>query len=478
MRAKFVIIIVAALLFNNAWASEGKVAVKERKNVWAGKFYPGTKKALEDSIKQYIDQAKEGKKEGLRAVIMPHAGYIYSGPTAGYCARLLIDQKYEKVIIIGPDHRIGFSGASVSEADYYLTPMGRVPLHEDTKKIIREPSFQYVRQSDEIEHSVEVEIPFLQYTLKDFEIIPIVMGFADEKKIADILLNYINDRTLLVISSDLSHYLDYASAKKKDSETISYITGFEFDKLKSSENSACGKSGILILMHLAKKLGWKPVLLHYANSGDTAGDKGRVVGYAAFAYYRDTPGNLSSRDGEYLLSIARKAIEEDVLHGKEMKMDSSHLPEKLQEKVGAFVTITIDGKLRGCIGNIIPRLPLWESVKNNALSAASRDPRFPSLSKPEVDKIHLEISVLTASRPLPYSDGKDLIKKLRPGIDGVIIRKGFHQATFLPQVWSQVPNKKEFMAHLCRKAGLSPRFWEDEKLEVSTYQVQAFEEKR
>ncbi|MDY6845386.1 MAG: AmmeMemoRadiSam system protein A, partial [Thermodesulfobacteriota bacterium] len=386
----------------------------------------------------------------------------------------------DKVIILGPDHHVGFKGASITDADYYVTPLGKVPVHEDAKRILKEPLFKTVSQSDAIEHSVEVEIPFLQYVLKDFTIIPIVVGLVDEKKIATVLQKYIDDNTLVVISSDLSHYLDYKTAIEKDTKTLSSITGFEFDKLKESKNAACGKLPILILMHIARERGWRPVLLNYTNSGDTAGDKERVVGYAALAYYQESGTDKSAllpEEGRYLLTIARDAIETYTLHNKVIESVPFQISERLHEKRGTFVTLTIDEKLRGCIGTIVPHVPLWKGVRDNAISAAFKDPRFPPLSKTELDRIHIEVSVLTSPRVLVYTDEKDLLSKLRPCIDGVILKKGFSQATFLPQVWDQLPKKKKFLAHLCQKAGLSPDAWRYEKLEVSTYQVQAFEEK-
>ncbi|MBW2078822.1 MAG: AmmeMemoRadiSam system protein A, partial [Deltaproteobacteria bacterium] len=154
------------------------------------------------------------------------------------------------------------------------------------------------------------------------------------------------------------------------------------------------------------------------------------------------------------------------------------LPEKFQEQLGTFVTLTIDGNLRGCIGHIIPRGTVIEGIRENSINAAFRDPRFPPLSREEFDKIEIEISILTAPEELSYTDADDLLNKLRPGVDGLIIKKGHYEATFLPQVWDQLPDKEEFLSHLCMKAGLSYDSWRKEKLQVSTYQVQAFEEEK
>jgi AmmeMemoRadiSam system protein A len=185
---------------------------------------------------------------------------------------------------------------------------------------------------------------------------------------------------------------------------------------------------------------------------------------------------LTEEEGRYLLTVARKAIEQKLLNQGDSRQPDEALSPKYSEKRGTFVTLTIDGSLRGCIGHIIPQESLIEGIRINALNAAFRDPRFKPLSETEWKRVKIEISILTDPRPLPFSDGDDLLEKLRPGIDGVIIKKGYHTATFLPQVWEQLPDKKEFLTHLCLKAGLDGYAWEKEELEVSTYQVQAFEE--
>lgn len=186
---------------------------------------------------------------------------------------------------------------------------------------------------------------------------------------------------------------------------------------------------------------------------------------------------FTHEDGKYLISLARKTIEER-LKGKKT-VETGHdrtLPPRFYERRGTFVTLTINGMLRGCIGHIVPQEPVIEGVKENAINAAFKDPRFNPLRRDELDKIKIEVSILTDPQPLEYKDAKELLSKLRPGIDGVIIKKGFHQATFLPQVWEQLPRKEEFLTHLCIKAGLDGDAWRREKLEVLTYQVQAFEE--
>ena len=186
--------------------------------------------------------------------------------------------------------------------------------------------------------------------------------------------------------------------------------------------------------------------------------------------------SLTEAEGKYLLSVARKKIDQ-ALSGKEgPEKGVADLPPIFDEQRGTFVTLTIGGNLRGCIGHIIPQEVLIEGIRINAINAAFKDPRFRPLSKNEWKRVKIEISILTEPKPLSYSDADDLLEKLRPGIDGVIIKKGYHQSTFLPQVWEQLPRKEEFLNHLCLKAGLDGDEWKKGRIEVSTYQAQAFEE--
>ena len=185
---------------------------------------------------------------------------------------------------------------------------------------------------------------------------------------------------------------------------------------------------------------------------------------------------LNDQEGRYLLETARKTIHQELFKDKPSPQRDELDSPKFSERRGTFVTLTINENLRGCIGHIMPQESLLEGIKENAVNAAFNDPRFNPLSKKEWDNVKIEISILTDPKPLEYADGDDLLKKIRPGIDGVIIKKGYYQATFLPQVWDQLPDKKEFFTHLCLKAGMDGNEWKKGKMEVSTYQVQAFEE--
>ena len=484
---------VLSFLLVSFLITETLIAGSIRKPVWAGRFYPANPAVLRQTIEDLTDLAKQTHvnippHKSLKALILPHAGYIYSGVTAAHASLVLKPKRYEKVILLGPDHRVGFRNGAISSADSYETPLGRVGLHRDVA-ILREQTglFEPIPSSQDSEHSLEVILPFLQTYLNQFELVPIVIGQGGTLRITDALNSLIDEETLLVISSDLSHFLPYHEAVVKDMETIRMILNFEADLLTSRENCACGKIPLSIVLELARTHGWEPVLLHYSNSGDTAGDRSRVVGYAAIAFYGDAtmqknqePSHFNENQGQALIQLARQTIMAElgrrVENETQEALQAALKDERLQASCGTFVTLKINNQLRGCIGNLTATEPLPDSVRKNAINAAFHDYRFSPLTSEELDRVEVEVSVLTEPQSLEYTDGKDLISKLRVNVDGVIIRKGSASATFLPQVWEQLPRPEDFLNHLCQKAGLSPNAWQATPLKVSTYQVQYFEE--
>jgi MEMO1 family protein len=269
-------------------------AIEIRKPVWAGKFYPESPAELMETINRLSVEAEktvvvQPNDRKLKAVIIPHAGYAYSGWTAAHACAILKGKQFKRVILMGPDHRIGFSNAAISAVDEYQTPLGIVPLHEDAAKLRAGSTlFQAVPASDQQEHCLEVVLPFLQYSLKKFSFIPVVMGSrGDFQKISSHIADLLDNETLIVVSSDLSHYLPYDQAKIRDKETINMILNLEDDKLLVRENAACGVIPICSVIRFADRFNWKPELIHYSNSGDASGIKDSVVGYAAIAFYGD-----------------------------------------------------------------------------------------------------------------------------------------------------------------------------------------------
>ena len=469
-------------------------ADKIREAVKAGSWYPADPEQIKRDIAALTRQARKSRlqipsKRQLRALVLPHAGYQYSGWTAAHADFVLPGRQISKVILLGPDHYAGLKNGAVSDVAAYRTPLGTVKLHPDAEKLRKQSEmFTSSTVSDRNEHSLEMVLLFLQFYLENFELIPIVAGPTDTGRFAEQLNSILDDNTLVVVSSDLSHFLPYTEAVERDRETIDWVMNRNSSGFANMKNRACGTVPLSILIHIAKQHNWQPVLLHYSNSGDTSGDRSRVVGYAAIAFFGEQPmqtretsnQQLSESQGQVLVQLARQTIMQEL--GKAVPPDESDSVHKslqdqcYQSYCGTFVTLKINDRLRGCIGNLTANEPLSEGVRRNAVNAAFHDPRFPPLKNKELEKIDIEVSILTEPRPLEYVDGEDLISRLRVDIDGVIIRKGHASATFLPQVWEQLPDPEEFLGHLCMKAGLSSDAWRTNKLDVLTYQVQYFEE--
>jgi AmmeMemoRadiSam system protein A len=361
----------------------------------------------------------------------------------------------------------------------YETPLGKVPLVTFTPKMKALSFVESIADAHKREHSLEVQLPFLQVMLKDFQILPILTNGAKPQALASAIAPLVNKETLVVASSDLSHYYSYDTARSLDAICTDAITGSKLSDMALCQ--ACGKQAVLTLMHLAKIKGWSSLLIDYKNSGDTAGDKQRVVGYASIAYVDRKEmsgamkGDLSLVDQKALLSLARTAIEAKLVEGVEVKRPDVSTPAMLEER-GCFVTLHKDGQLRGCIGSIEPVSPLLECIEDNAQNAAFRDPRFPGLRTEELQEIDIEVSVLTVPKELVFKDGEDLKRQLRPSVHGVILSRGVKRSTFLPQVWKQLPDKEEFLKHLCLKGGMSSKAWQDTNTQVKVYEAEVFGE--
>ena len=441
-----------------------------RKEAVAGRFYPSSPEELQSMVESYLDQAPYLEIENIHGLVCPHAGYIYSGLTAAYSYKQLHDQ-YDTVILIGPSHYIAFEGASIPDYTHYETPLGLVNLSEKAFHLVKDPVFTTVPGAHTQEHCLEVQLPFLQSVLADFEIIPVILGRVNPEEVASALSPYIDERTLVIASSDLSHYYPYEKACSLDKICTEAVPVLDFEKVKMCE--ACGIRAIMTLMYLAEEKGWQGTLLDYRNSGDTAGGKDRVVGYMAAAFYGDGDF-LNEEDQKFLLQLARQTLEQYLQDGTFPEVDESELSEHLKEERACFVTLEKDGALRGCIGNLYPEGKLYKAVMENAVNAALKDPRFPPVQYEELSEITIEISVLTVPEKILYEGSEDLLKKIEG--KGVIISAGFRKATYLPQVWEQMPDPEDFISYLCNKAGLSPYYWQEGAMDVYVYSAQVFSE--
>ena len=439
----------------------GNMHQNVREAMFSGSWYPADREILA----KLIDKYEIGNKSisNIRALIVPHAAYIYSGDIAGK-GYSLIDDHYKRVFLLATNHaEVYYKGWSVGLYDYYETPLGKVKVSSIAKELIKNPLFQNIPKAHST-HIIELQLPFLQRKIKNFEIIPLISGYLDDKMInetAEILEKYIDNNTLIVVSSDLSHYHNYEDAQRKDKRCIKAIENKDYEEIKKCE--ACGIYAILTLERIAIDKGWNVKVLAYKNSGDVNKQYSSVVGYSAIVFTGNAP-TYNKRVREVLRSLAYNSIKKGL--GREAKeINSNAFKELDDEKKGCFVTIKKKGELRGCIGTIKPIYSLKDCVVKNAYNAAFRDPRFEPLRSEELKDIEIEISVLTEPQKLEYKDAEDLLNKINKGM-GVIIKKGFREATFLPQVWEEIPDKQEFLEQLCRKASLPSNCWRDAEVYV------------
>lgn len=439
--------------------------------------------------------AKQDQTIGhVRAILVPHAGYVFSGGVAasGY-NQLNPDQVYERIFILASSHRYGFGKASVYTQGDYITPLGRVPVDtEVSRELIRNSdAFTDYPEAHLAEHSIEVQLPFLQMRLKHpFKIVPIVLGTqvpATCEDIADALEPWFNSDNLFVISADFSHYPSYENAVKVDDLTAkAFCTNSTDEFLKTIRNneklripdlatSMCAWPSGLTLLYLTRgnnSLNFSRI--DYKNSGDIKpyGDKASVVGYHAICISKAQESGfaLTEADKHELIRIARSTVDSYARTRTVPPLDAGNYSENLKAKAGAFVTLKIDDKLRGCIGSFEPSVPLYKVIQEMAIAASTQDSRFQPVKVSELESIHIEISVLTPMRKI------NSISEIQLGKHGIYIKKGFQGGTFLPQVATETGwSLDEFLGHCARdKAGIGWSGWKE--ADIFIYEALIFEE--
>ncbi len=469
----------------------------------ANRFYTGDARELSEEVDSFLALHSGDKKyQNVAALIVPHAGYYYSGNVAA-SAYMAIDAKkqYKRIFLLGPSHHEWLDGASVNtEADWYATPLGNVKVdHETAMKLTTTDctdytDFSYRAEAHDREHCLEVQLPFLQRRFKEVPpIVPIIISTNDYQKLnrmAEILKPYFTDENLFVISSDFSHYPSYKDACEADARTgkaietgdaeefIATINANARSGKRNLQTSACGEFAIITLMLMLDSQ-YEVKHLMYENSGDISGDYSHVVGYHSFAILRKQQSEmgftLTDEDKHALKEIALNSIC-DSLNGKPIAQPilNSCVPSVasdqrssaqfsiLNSKCGAFVSLHKHGRLRGCIGHFGEDHPLHEIVAEMARAAAFEDPRFIPVTRDELSDLDIEISVLTPMRRIQSLDEFELHRH------GIYIKKGYRSGTFLPQVADEVNwTKEEFVGHCSQdKAGLGWDGWKDAELYV------------
>lgn len=448
----------------------------------AGSFYPAQAVPLQAQVDMLLaavePRPSARSNRPIKALIVPHAGYVYSGPIAASAYALLRDRvnPIERVVMLGPAHRVPLRGLALPGCDAFASPLGEIQIDfEGVERVRGLPQVIESAAAHAFEHALEVQLPFLQTVLSAFRLLPLVVGEASTDDVAEVLERvWGGTETLIVISSDLSHYLPYASACARDSASIAQVLRLDPGL---DHQQACGATPVNGLLCAARHHGLMPGLLDLRNSGDTAGDRSRVVGYAALSFSAqhldqatDDATDLA-RLGRLALAHARAAIAEA------LRLPTATIADhpRLAQPAATFVTLRQRGELRGCVGSLRALRSLRDDLHHNARAAAFEDRRFAPLERAEFATTDVEVSLLSALEPLVFRDEAHALELIRPGHDGLVLQCETQRATLLPQVWAQLPDPVDFLQALKQKAGLPAQFWSPE-LRLSRYTVRKWRE--
>lgn len=452
----------------------------KRRPAVAGTFYPRSPAVLEREVRELLERARPAPVEGrVVALIAPHAGYVYSGGVAAYAYKLVQGQPIQVVAVVAPSHQFYFPGVSVWPQGSFETPLGEVPVDEAIcRRLLEDGGTFLVHPEAHLgEHSLEVQLPFLQVCLPGFRLVPLVMGDQEldtARRVGQRLAEVLGaERCLLVASSDLSHYHPQGVAEAMDRVVLERVEAMDAQglsrALRERRCEACGAGPIMAVLLAARLLGAnRAQVLRYATSGDVSGEREAVVGYLAAALVAAPSGEtLGPEDRQALRRIALESIRE-ALAGRRFIPPPPESPA-LRQPRGAFVTLRRGGALRGCIGTLVARRPLYEEVAQMALAAAFEDPRFPPLSAEELSDLELEISALTPLRRVQDP------AEIEVGRHGLYIRRGPFSGVLLPQVAVEYGwDRETFLRETCRKAGLPPDAWRDPETEIYVFSAEVF----
>lgn len=489
-----------------AWGDEGGI----RSPAVAGSWYPADPDTLRRVIAKYLSRADGWEGNPPRALIVPHAGYVYSGEVAAWGFAALRDHAFARAFVLAPAHRAHLDGAAVAPQTAFRTPLGEMPIDQDAARRLAaaSPLIHLQAGAHEREHAVEAEIPFLQHLLPDATLVPIVVGQADRgqvRELARALAEELGPDDLVVVSTDFTHYgqmFGYTPPLDDVEEGLRALDMDAWEKIEAGDAAAflrhrqetgitvCGARPVAVLMDLLGDDGTY-TLRRYDTSGAQTGDWSHSVSYLAAVATgpawggaeaggdeeegttRSTGGVplLSVAEQDTLLTLARDSIVAHLAGRPEPPLDDYDLTARTRDDGGAFVTLRKRGRLRGCIGEIIPRRSLAENVRKRAVDAATSDPRFPSMTLGELDDVHIEISVLTPLQPVAGPD--DIVL----GRDGILLTHGYARSVFLPQVATEQGwDLSETLRHLASKARLPADAWLDDEASFEVFQAEVFEE--
>ncbi|HXJ01972.1 MAG TPA: AmmeMemoRadiSam system protein B [Micropepsaceae bacterium] len=442
----------------------------------AGTFYPANPNELAAGVDASLAKATSPPLTP-KAVIAPHAGHVYSGDIAASAYRLLANRKGEikRVILLGPNHRQPVRGMALSPADAWATPFGPLRVDVAARDTLARQTGVAVDLAPFVnEHSLEVHLPFIHRALGEVEILPILVGQTPRESVSQALDTlWGGPETAIVVSSDLSHYHDYATCQAKDEETTIAIERLQ--PAGCDGDRACGRFSIHGLLDQAQRRDLRVTALDVRNSGDTRGPRDRVVGYGSFAFEYAHSAQLDGATRQLLMRLAREVVRHGAHNlGQPLQLKfQGPVPRVLRAQRATFVTLKIGDRLRGCRGSLVPHRSLLNDVVENARKSAFDDPRFPPLTAAELEQLNFHISILSTPRRIRVETEAELAHALRPDIDGLIIRDAGKQAIFLPSVWEGIHDPLSFIRHLKHKAGLPPDHWSP-SFEAFRYVTESF----
>ncbi len=433
-----------------------------RKPAVAGSFYPADPDQLNAVVEQLLHRTSPCA-DTPKAIVAPHAGYLYSSkPAAAAMSRICHrDNSVSRVVILSPNHKMPVDGVAVPSHEYFATPLGKVPLDREVcDQMVSMPFCSLNDEAHAEEHGIEVLLPFMQRRLENFRIVPLIIGRLDTQSVSRLLHEiWGGPETIIIVSSDLSHYLSDAEARDMDGLTARSVERLNVENIKG--NNACGWVPFSGLLEQAKLRDLRVTRHALCNSSDTVGPKEKVVGYGAWSFEYASSARTDSGTQQVLHHLAKRSLVEGGHGGEVPKIDHRTLPVSLTTERANFVTVYVDGKFRGCRGSIVPHRPWGDDVVQNTFNSAFHDPRVPALTREETHRAEIEISVLSHPRNISCSSIDTLIEQLNPDKDGVILDGEGKRSLFLPKVWSNLSDPREFVKQLLLKGGWPENHWSE-----------------
>ncbi len=412
-------------------------------------------------MKQCLAKAEKAYPMPWKAIVAPHAGYVYSGSVAASVYRSLgqIADDIDRVILLSPAHRLSFEGIATLGADGFETPLGPVHIAKDLLSVsLSNPGVKILPEAFQQEHGIETHIPFIKQFLPHAFVLPFVVGCVSVMEVSGLIRSFINTpKTLIVISTDLSHFLNLKAASARDAKTCQKIDMLYYEGL--TRDDACGYLPLAGLLKVAQEQDWRVTQLDRKTSADASGNEDRVVGYCAYGFEPAETAALPARYRKELLGLVKKVLNYAVTKHKQPGVSLKKMDFPLMTYRRTFVTYTNGPRLRGCKGTGSICYPLVADVTRNATQAALADRRFQPVTKDEVDDIHIELSILSNDQPIVCRNEDELVAQLKPGEDGLTLQGDGKRAMFLPKVWDKISEPAMFVRRLKEKAGLGANEW-------------------